>query len=143
MKKMTRIQKIILLLMTLTVLCLCVSIIALTPSSPPITPDTKGPSQVSPPAPPAPTPLQYRAAGAIAHCRQFIRDRLISPSSANFSREKSYKVNGEPLNHHAVVGIVESQNRLGVLLRSEYRCDTHYLPDDPGVWVLDYLDIQD
>jgi hypothetical protein len=32
---------------------------------------------------------------------------------------------------------------MGVLLRSEYRCDVHYLPDDPNRWILDYLDIED
>jgi hypothetical protein len=96
-----------------------------------------------PPITPGPTPLKHRAAGAIVQCRQFIRDRLVSPSSAEFSYEEAYKVNGKPLNYHAVTGIVESQNRLGVRLRSSYRCDVHYLPNQPGVWVLDYLNIDD
>lgn len=75
-------------------------------------------------------------------CERFIKNRLVSPSSAEFSNAKSYKVNDEPMNYHVVTGVVESQNRLGVLLRSEYRCDAHYLPDDPMLWVLDYLDIR-
>jgi hypothetical protein len=76
-------------------------------------------------------------------CERFIKDRLVSPSSAKFSNEKTYKVNGKPPNYHAVTGIIESLNRLGVPLRSQYRCDLHYLPDNPGVWILDYLDIED
>jgi hypothetical protein len=67
----------------------------------------------------------------------------VSPSSAKFNNEEAYGVNGEPANYHAVTGVVESQNRMGVWLRSEYRCDVHYLPDDPTLWVLDYLDIGD
>ncbi|MHC4687255.1 MAG: hypothetical protein ACYTEW_23535 [Planctomycetota bacterium] len=145
-KKMTPNQKIILILMSITALCLFALFVALIPSvyptapSPPPAAPTPLPVNV---VPPVPTPLKHRAGGAILQCRQFIRDRLVSPSSAKFSREKPYRVNDEPMNYHAVVGIVESQNRFGVLLRSEYRCDTHYLVDDPNEWVLDYLDIED
>jgi hypothetical protein len=146
MKKMTLTQKTILILMLSTALCLCAIALALAPSGPPGFPPIAPAPTLSPVvtiAPVGPTPLKHRAAGAIVQCRQFVKDRLVSPSSANFSNEKAYKVNGEPPNYHAVTGIVESQNRMGVLLRSEYRCDAHYVPNDPGVWVLDYLNIED
>lgn len=144
MKKFTNTQKTILFLMLITSLCLCAIALALIPSLPSSPPAASTPSQhTAPTAPPLPTPLQHRGVRAIYQCRQFIRDRLVSPSSAEFSYEEAYKVNGEPMNYHAVTGIVESQNRMGVLLRSEYRCDVHYLPDDPGLWVLDYLKIDD
>jgi len=143
---MTRSQKVILILMSLCALCLCALFVSLIPSVSPATPGSQPIRSTPPPSnvvPPIPTPLKHRAGGAILQCRQFIRDRLVSPSSAKFSREKPYRVNDEPMNYHAVVGVVESQNRFGVLLRSEYRCDTHYLVDDPNEWVLDYLDIED
>jgi hypothetical protein len=142
---MTRNQRIILFLMVIIVLCLCASVLSLIPSSLiPSSPAVTSPAQpATPTVPTGPTPPQHRAAGAIVQCRQFVRDRLVSPSSAKFSYEEAYKVNGEPLNYHAVTGIVESQNRMGVRLSSQYRCDTHYLPDQPGVWVLDYLKIED
>lgn len=143
---MSRSQKIILILMFLMTLCLCALLIIALASSP----IPKNPLPAPPTSPtaaptvlPIPTPLQHRAAGAMIQCRQFIKDRLVSPSSAEFSNEEAYKVNGEPLNYHAVTGIVESQNRLGVWLQSRYRCDVHYLPGQPMSWVLDYLDIED
>lgn len=146
MNKMTPAQKIILILLSLTALCLCALAIALAPIVPqdsPAAPPTN--YTPSPPTltviPVAATPLQHRSAGAIIQCRQFVKDRLVSPSSAEFGYEEAYKVNGEPMNYHAVVGVVESQNQIGVWLRSEYRCDVHYLPDQPTLWVLDYLDI--
>jgi hypothetical protein len=141
-------QKAILILMSLIVLCLCAFVMALIPSvsstAPSLPPATLIPSPDMPPGAPAiSTPLQHKKFMARLKCRRFIQDRLVSPSSAIFSSEKSYKVNDEPLNYHAVTGIVESQNRLGVPLRSKYRCDLHYLPDDPNVWILDYLDFED
>jgi hypothetical protein len=143
---MNRNQKTILILMLSAVLCLCGVAVALIPANPPKFPPAQ-PGPIASPTltivPVGPTPLQHRAAGAILQCRYFIKDRLVSPSSAEFSHEEAYRVNDEPMNYHAVTGIVESQNRLGVLLRSEYRCDAHYLPDDPNKWILDYLDFED
>lgn len=139
--KMTRNQKTILLLMSLAVLCLCSFFVALIPSD--ISTAPAAPLSTAPAIPPAPTPLQHKKFMAQIKCERFIKNRLVSPSSAKFSNVKSYTVNGEPMNYHAVVGVVESQNRMGVLLRAKYRCDAHYLPDDPTLWVLDYLDIED
>jgi hypothetical protein len=139
--KMTKVQKTILFLLTLTGLCLLCSLVFVS------TPTNKTSSPTDPTAPPrqgvSPDALQHQGVRSIYQCRQFIRDRLVSPSSAEFSYEEAYKVNGKPLNYHAVTGVVESQNRMGVLLRSEYRCDAHYVPNDPTRWVLDYLDIED
>ena len=146
MKKMTPPQRTIIILMILVALCICAIVVIIIPAgSLPAEPANVPPSPSPTLAiiPTAPAALQHRSAGAIIQCRYFISDQLVSPSSAKFSREEAYKVKGEPANYHAVTGIVESQNRLGVMLRSEYRCDTHYLPDDPTLWVLDYLDIAD
>jgi hypothetical protein len=43
----------------------------------------------------------------------------------------------------AVTGLVQSQNRLGVLLQANFRCDLHYIPDRPTEWVLDNLVIKE
>ncbi len=140
-KKMTSGQKIILGLMFLVVVYLCAIFVALIPPSAspsptnPITHPTSAINQT-------PTPLQHKKFMAQIKCERFIKDRLVSLSSAKFSNTKTYKANGQPANYHVVTGIIESQNRLSVLLRSEYRCDLHYLAADPSVWVLDYLDIE-
>jgi hypothetical protein len=55
---------------------------------------------------------------------------------------RSYTINGKPANYHAVTGVVEAQNSFGVLLRSTYRCDVHYIPERPLEWILDDLDIE-
>lgn len=148
MKKLTPTQTTILILLSLVTLCLCATFAALIPSVSPTAPSHPGapvssPSPVPTAAPAVPTPLQHQGVRAIFQCRQFIRDRLVSPSSAEFSYEEAYRVNDEPMNYHAVTGIVESKNRMGVLLQSQYRCDAHYLIGSPGEWVLDYLDIDD
>ncbi len=138
--KMTRIKNYILFLMSLPLICLGLTFLAIISPTPV---PTATPQPAPPTVPPAPTPLKHRKFMAQIKCERFIKNRLVSPSSAKFSNTKSYKVNDKPMNYHVVTGIVESQNRLGVLLRSEYRCDAHYLPDNPSLWILDYLDITD
>jgi hypothetical protein len=138
MKNMTLFQKVLVFLLAITALCLFALALALVPPAP---------SSPSPPtattAPAGPTPLAHQGGRAIYQCRQYVRDRLVSPISAKFSGEEAYKVNGEPLNYHAVIGTVTSQNRMGVWLEADYRCDVHYLPESPGAWELDYLDLRD
>lgn len=137
MKNMTPLQKLVLFFMALTVLCLCAIGLALVPAPP------ASPVPTSTDTPAGPTPLAHQGGRAIYQCRQYVRDRLVSPLSAKFSGEEAYKVNGEPLNYHAVIGTVTSQNRMGVWLEADYRCDVHYLPESPGAWELDYLDLRD
>lgn len=108
--------------------------------SPILVPSTTLPTAV--PNPPTSTPLGHKTIGATVQCRQYIRETLVVPSSAKFRDEKTYRINDKPLNYHVVTGVVESQNRLGVWLQASYRCDTHYLPDNPGQWVLDHLEIE-
>lgn len=141
MEKMSRTQKNLLFLMSLPLICMALTFLALiSPEpAPPATPQPTAPPTV----PPAPTPLKHRKFMAQIKCERFIKARLVSPSSAEFSYEETFSSNGKPLNYHAVTGIVESQNRMGVRLRSAYRCDVHYLPEDSSTWILDYLDIDD
>jgi hypothetical protein len=140
MEKMTRTQKNILFLLLLSLACLCLMFVVIVSPTP--APEAT-PHPAIPTVPPVPTPLKHREFMAQIKCERFIKDRLVSPSSAEFSNAETYKINDEPLNYHAVTGIVESQNRMGVWLRSGYRCDVHYLPGQPMTWVLDYLNIDD
>lgn len=140
MKKMTDTQKLILFLMGSVILCLCALSIVLLPKIDTVPLDTPAFTAV-PTAPSEPTALQHMASGAIIQCRIFVEDELLVPSSADFSNEKTYKVDGKPANYHAVIGTVTAQNRFGVPLRSNYRCDVHYIPEDPSRWVLDSLTI--
>jgi hypothetical protein len=140
MKKMTDVQKFVILLMVTVTLCLCALSIALIPKIDAIPLDSPT-FTAAPTIPSEPTALQHRAAGAIVQCRMFVEAELLVPASADFSNEQAYGVEGEPTNYHAVTGIVTAQNRLGVPLRSTYRCDVHYIPEDPSRWILDSLTI--
>jgi hypothetical protein len=144
MRKMSQPQKTILILMGLLVLCLCALFFVIVPTigfsdisnlsvTTPIIPT---PTKLI-----GPTPLQHKEISSGTQCRQYVRAELLVPSSAQFSNEKTYKVDGKPLNYHAVTGIVTAQNAFGVPLRSTYRCDVHYIPEDPSRWVLDSLTI--
>lgn len=89
-------------------------------------------------APLPPTPLMRREIMAVVMCNQRIRRNLKVPASASFFEEKVIGITGKPANYHIVTGIVESQNAFGVYLRSNYRCDLHYIPADRDSWYIDY-----
>jgi len=64
----------------------------------------------------------------------FVKDRLKSPSSADFCwrTNDSVVVLGE--NKYRVVGCVDAQNSFGAMLRSDYVCEIAYLG---GNWLDD------
>lgn len=138
--KMKRTKNYILFLMSLPLICLVISFLDFIAPDP--TP-TATPHPAAATVQPVPTPLKHREFMAQIKCERFIKGVLVSPSSAKFSNTETYGRKDKPLNYHAVTGTVESQNRMGVWLRSRYRCDVHYLPNDSKLWVLDYLDIED
>lgn len=121
---------------SLFLICACLRIFL--PASPTIStlPTPTGPTPI-----PQPTPLQHRAAIARIRCEEFVKERLTVPLSADFSYQQAFSVKDKPLNYHVVTGIVDSQNLLGVVLRSNYRCKLHYIPENPSQWVLDNLEI--
>jgi hypothetical protein len=145
MKKMSQTKQTILILMGLVVLCLCGLFFIIIPtvgfSDIPVSAPSISPATTTPKVPLSPTPLQHKEISSGTQCRQYVRAELLVPSSAQFSNEKTYKIDEKPLNYHAVTGLVTAQNRFGVPLRSTYRCDVHYIPEDPSRWILDSLTI--
>ena len=53
-------------------------------------------------------------------CRDWVRDRLKSPSSAKFSGE-SVRRSGTS---YTVTGAVDSQNSFGAMIRNDFTCET-------------------
>jgi hypothetical protein len=47
-----------------------------------------------------------------------------------------------PKNHHIVSGQVDAQNAFGAMLRSDYYCELHYVPEEPDRWILDHIEIE-
>jgi len=57
---------------------------------------------------------------AIAMAREFVRDRLRSPSSAEFGDEIAEVVDGATWR---VTGYVDAQNGFGAMIRAIYQCN--------------------
>lgn len=66
-------------------------------------------------------------AGAEAACRQFVEQRLKSPSTADFSSETATQDSGP---NWTVTGIVDSENSFGGTVRNGYRCELASTGDD-------------
>lgn len=63
-------------------------------------------------------------------CREFVRGRLVSPATAQFSGERV--IGSDPT---VVAGSVDSQNRYGALLRATFSCRIQY-DDGADEWRL-------
>lgn len=59
-------------------------------------------------------------------CEKFVKERLKSPSSADFSETTSSGAEPE----YVVSGAVDSENELGAAIRNEYRCLVRYTGND-------------
>lgn len=70
-------------------------------------------------------------------CEQFIERELKAPKTAEYSGTKTSKNGAE----YTVVGAVDSENALGVALRSEYTCVIRSDGDDK--WTLVDLKLSD
>lgn len=60
-------------------------------------------------------------------CESFVKRELNAPSTAKFSRQET-KENIDKSNSYIAIGFVESENRLGGVDGSNYRCDISYDP---------------
>lgn len=74
------------------------------------------------------------ARGAKDACQEFIKNRLKSPGTADFSNEEA--TSGAAW---TVTGNVDSQNAFGGVVRNTYNCRTTYSGGDN--WQLDALDM--
>lgn len=140
MRKLNRNQVIILLSLCLILCSVCATYFAILPTIDYSKFPTSVPQTATIPLPP--TPLKQRTITAEVMCKQFVRDRLKAPSSARFSNEDVYGIEGKPANYHTVTGTVEAQNVWGVMIRNQFRCDLHYIPEDRDRWILDNLVIE-
>lgn len=70
-----------------------------------------------------------KEADAIYACRQSVKEKLKSPSSATFSRELAQRVEGNP-NKFRVTGQVEADNSFGAKIRAAYACDATWISKD-------------
>ena len=88
----------------------------------------------------ASTTLEDDKFSAICYSEIFVKRQLVSPSSADFPHSRESVVNVINRNTFEVVSYVDSQNRLGVMIRTNYICAVKKLSS--GDWHLEYLLIE-
>lgn len=93
--------------------------------------------------PPA-TAISDRGSEAAAYvkCKEFVGDRLVAPSTAEFASYRDVtvvKLTNRTDEVYKVVGYVDAQNRFGAMIRTEYVCEVAYLGN--GSWQLMTVDI--
>lgn len=72
-------------------------------------------------------------------CQEFVEERLVAPATAKFPKQsdiETFTVKDKK-DAYQIRGYVDSQNRMGALLRMHYVCEVSYVGNDK--WHLDYL----
>lgn len=88
------------------------------------------------------TEPQKRDTMAMIQCRNFVRDRLNSPSTADFPF-LDYSVTPEGSNTFLVKSYVDASNRFGATVRSNFNCRVRYVGgDDANQWNWRLVDLQ-
>ena len=82
----------------------------------------------------SPSPPPDPKYGAMVACEGFVKDRLKSPASADFSEEQAVTADAGWI----VTGNVDAQNSFGAKLRSTFVCQVHPTGDS---WTLDSISI--
>jgi len=75
-------------------------------------------------------------------CQDFIEDRLTAPKSAEWPSHTEISItrfSDREDEAYRVTGYLDSQNRMGAMIRIYYVCDIAYLGDDQ--WRLEKLDV--
>lgn len=74
--------------------------------------------------------------GAYVASKSFVRERLKSPSTADFPafHARGVIVNFEKKCHFKVAGYVDAQNGFGATVRTRYIIDIEADPNDGGYW---------
>jgi hypothetical protein len=67
---------------------------------------------------------------AIIMCEQFITDRLISPTTAEFPSFRDQRVEQQDDVTWIVWSYVDAQNRFGAMIRTRYWCEVKYLGNE-------------
>lgn len=81
---------------------------------------------------------RHSAGGARLACQGFVKRELVAPATARFSDEDAGLHLGRE-SAYEVLGNVDSQNRLGALLRQRYLCIVEYRAASDS-WYLESLD---
>ena len=71
-------------------------------------------------------------------CQRFVEQRLVSPGTAEFERASQVRISSQPGNRWIARSYVDSQNRMGATIRSNWTCD---IRSDGGQWHLNDLQI--
>jgi hypothetical protein len=71
---------------------------------------------------------------AIAECQELVKDRLRAPGSAKFEK---IQVNEKDDSYFEIVGVVDSENGFGALLRANFKCSGY---DKSGVKLLNLFE---
>ena len=76
--------------------------------------------------------------GAFIICEEFVRDRLVSPSTADFPNYSKEAVDTLGGNRYLVTSYVDAQNAMGGTPRTAYVCTVRYEPGSKK-WFLESL----
>lgn len=71
-------------------------------------------------------------------CEDFVRDRLVSPSTADFPKYTKEAVDTLGENRYLVTSYVDAQNAMGGTPRTAYVCSVRYEPGSKQ-WLLEGL----
>jgi hypothetical protein len=78
---------------------------------------------------------------AYVMAKQFVSNRLVSPGSAKFGESWESKIQNLGNARWQVAGFVDSQNRMGALVRSEYVCTMRYEGGPNKTWRAESVDV--
>lgn len=70
-------------------------------------------------------------------CEEFVTDRLLAPSTADFPRAESIAPLGNK--QYRVASYVDAQNGFGAQIRTYWICDIRQDPANDDLWLLDDL----
>lgn len=83
-------------------------------------------------------PSQY---GALVMCEKVVKDQLVAPRSARFPSADQVAISqfDSDVPTWTVVGFVDSQNKMGAMLRTDYLCEITYIGDER--WHVEKLEL--
>jgi len=90
------------------------------------------------------TPDRGSESLAYVMCKDFVKDNLVAPSTAEFAKYTEItvvKLENRAGEVYRVVGYVDSQNKFGAMIRVDYVCEIAYVGNDN--WKLEKLDMEE
>lgn len=90
---------------------------------------------IDPPSTSGPAQRSDNSGMARVMCEDFVKDRLVSPTSADFSRPDVRNAGGSD---YWVAGSVDADNRMGAAIRIDYECTVR--DEGDGSWTLQNME---